>query len=217
MKEKISFGLESDRSIKNYENDVSKLVRSYNSFVENLLGIGKINKEDIFRIDAQIENQLREEIKEKEEEEIKSKSTDELKFNLSFLKKKLEIFEGLESFSHSYKYDPEYSGSGSSDRHINVLKAKTKGQDLEIEREQLIREWERDEDKRIAKNDYSLNNYDYSSLKKLQQIAEKPSENSVLRKKFYVEDIYKILIEIETTRKNMIEDFIKNRKNKVKI
>ena len=63
MKEqpRISLGKENDASIKEYEKGAAKEASKRNTGVENLFGKG-IDKEDVMRVDANIENEARDEI-----------------------------------------------------------------------------------------------------------------------------------------------------------
>ncbi len=58
-RENISSTPKIEKDVIDYEKGISKLARNYNSFIENVLGTGLISKEDIVRIDAEIENDLR--------------------------------------------------------------------------------------------------------------------------------------------------------------
>jgi|GEM_PF-2379169 len=70
MIEQISFGKENDDARGGYEKSVSELVhkcnKSFNSFIENLIGKENISKEDIIRIDAEIQNTFFDKIKHNE-------------------------------------------------------------------------------------------------------------------------------------------------------
>lgn len=56
--------------IKAYEKTSSEIARSHNSVIENLLGTGLVSNEDIGRIDAEVENELRDDIKYHEESKV---------------------------------------------------------------------------------------------------------------------------------------------------
>ena len=78
--EKISLREKNDKSIETYEKNVSKLPRKFNSLFESVLGKG-IKKEDIIRLDAEMENELIdrvEELKKKNDTEGLSKAKEEL-------------------------------------------------------------------------------------------------------------------------------------------
>ena len=51
-----------------FEKYASKEARNYNSFIENLLGNGVIDKEDIMRVDAKIESDLMDKLSKLEKE-----------------------------------------------------------------------------------------------------------------------------------------------------
>lgn len=122
--EQISFGHENDKSIKDYEKNASKLAQSYNTFVENLLGKGLISKEDVIQIDAEMENELRDQMSE---EEFKS-----------FSESDLALSEKKEVNHDSHK--KERINIGPKDYEVktsSLLSGKLNDQDVEMQREKF--------------------------------------------------------------------------------
>jgi hypothetical protein len=104
-------------SQKSYEEYASKEAREYNSFIENLLGKGVINKEDIMRVDAELESSLMDEIKEQKENQYKNPE------RLALLEKELEFLKSAEKISTSMSKE-EVNILGNN-VNVPVAKAKT--------------------------------------------------------------------------------------------
>lgn len=132
MKEQISFGPESDKSIKEYEKNASKIASKYNSFFENLLKTGLISKEDVIRVDAEIENKLRDKVKKYElENESGINTTND--FENSSRKDKIKQMSDSDLI-FDRKTKKVISSYDSDNPHVDTLKGKIKGQDVLIKK-----------------------------------------------------------------------------------
>lgn len=130
----VSYGKESDISIKKYEEKASKLAGNYNTFIENLLGNGIISKEDVIMIDAEMEKDLREgdgwkyDIYNQDVE-------DNINSNLTLSEKKDRVFGGIKK---------EKSDIGPKDYEVKTtsnLSGETGGQNIKIERNKFEYPW----------------------------------------------------------------------------
>ncbi len=116
--EKLNSNIDNTKVTKDYEKRASNLAKSYSTFIENLIGKGILDKEDIIRIDAELENE------QKENSEFSKKITDQ---DLVLVKKEKDMG------SHSVGVDEHGIKEESIPPLVTeVLKGKINGQDVEI-------------------------------------------------------------------------------------
>lgn len=131
--QEVSYGIESDNSIKKYEERASKLAKSYNTFIDNLLGDGFISKEDIIRIDAEIENDFKNGDAHKynvEEENIENITNS----NLSLSEKYTPFIDK----KNNWKSGPYFDLKDYVSKATSVLSGEIDNKDVRIKQEKFI-------------------------------------------------------------------------------
>ncbi|MFA6251782.1 MAG: hypothetical protein WC603_04120 [Candidatus Paceibacterota bacterium] len=117
--------METLKNNKREENDFEKYAsdeaRKYNSFIENLLSKGVINKEDIMRVDAELENSLRDKINEINEKKAKGESCND---NVLYYQKQLEYLKDAGRIYDSTQIRPS-GGFNSITHELRMEKVNT--------------------------------------------------------------------------------------------
>ncbi len=182
---KVSYGNESDISIKKYEEKASKLAGSYNTFIENLLGNGIISKEDVITIDAEMEKDLREgdgwkyDIYNQDVE-------DNINSNLTLSEKKDRVFGGIKK---------EKNDIGPKDYEVKTtsnLSGEIGGQNIKIERNKFEYPWRSNIE----------NKFKFSGTLDGKQLSQEESK-----------EIFSKYYEFQKKRLDKIENLIEKRKD----